>query len=195
MMMLMDKTIQLQQVRNLVARDMLWKEYHNPQHAYDVSKTAGRIARELGLDSQLVHLVETAGLIHDVIHVTGASDNEERSAMYGRQQLGGIGYTEKQIAIISDMITRGTKQPHRPENILERILADADLHSAGRDEFFVYNERLRNELGLPADRTWYERSLRFLEEVQWYTAPARRQGEAIRKRNIERLHKLLEYEV
>jgi predicted metal-dependent HD superfamily phosphohydrolase len=188
----MNRRKQLQAVRDLVWQDMPWKEYHNPLHADDVSQTAGRFARLMGMDEELVHLEETAGLIHDVIHVTGAADNEEQSAAYGKLHLPSLGYKPWEIDIMSDMIVSGTKMPHNPTHAFAKILADADVFNAGRSDFLMCNDMLRGELGLPATRSWYEGSLKFLQSINWYTEPARQYGEANRQRNIEQLYEILE---
>ena len=185
--------MQLKAVRDLVWRDMPRKEYHNPLHADDVSQTAGRFARLTGMDEELVHLEETAGLLHDIIHVSGATDNEEQSAMYGRLYLPRLGYKPWEVDVISDMIIGGTKMPHDPKSMLDMILADADVYNAGRDDFLLRNDMLRRELGAPDNRQWYEGSLKFLESIHWYTEPARHYGEEARQRNIEQLQRILQY--
>jgi predicted metal-dependent HD superfamily phosphohydrolase len=187
----MNTKMQLRAVRDLVWRDMPRKEYHNPLHADDVSQTAGRFARLIGMDEELVHLEETAGLIHDIIHVGGASDNEEQSAMYGRLYLPRLGYKQWEVDVMADMIVGGTKIPQNPRSVLDMILADADVYNAGRDDFLLRNDLLRKELGLPENRAWYESSLKFLENVNWWTEPARHYGEPVRQQNIEQLSKML----
>lgn len=187
----MNRKLQLRAVRELVWREMPFKAYHNPMHAEDVGQTAGYFAQLLGMDDELVHLEETAGLIHDVIHVAGAKDNEEQSAMYGRLYLPRLGYKGWEVDIMSDMIIRGTKIPQRPQHVLEMILADADVYNAGRDDFLLRNDLLRRELGLAEGKEWYESSLRFLESVHWWTDPARRYGEEIRQQNIGKVKEIL----
>jgi len=182
---------QLERVTTLVHNHMPDKPYHSHEHADEVSRVSGLFARALGLDDHVAHLLRTAGKYHDVIH-DGASDCEERSALWGERYLPMCGYSKNDIACMGEMIVHGTKMPRQPITIEEKILADADLYNLGRNYFLHSNEKLRREYGAPADKTWYENSLRFLESVEWYTVPAKAHCEKGRLENIAKLKALLQ---
>lgn len=66
-----------------------------------------------------------------------------------------------------------TKIPQNPQNILEQIIADADLDYLGRDDFEVIADSLFQELRqreMVADlETWNKIQVKFLESHQYWT--------------------------
>jgi hypothetical protein len=81
-----------------------------------------------------------------------------------------------------------TKLPQSPHTLSEAILADADLDSLGRIDFFIRSEELRREhtaYGSVAARDeWYEQQHRFLCEHRFHTAAAHALRDAQKLRNI-----------
>jgi hypothetical protein len=83
-----------------------------------------------------------------------------------------------------------------PNNLLEEIMADADLDILGRDNFLDYNELLRCErliFGQPQTPCeWYDEQIVFIEQHTYFTDAARQLREPGKQRNIAHLRRLLQ---
>jgi uncharacterized protein len=96
--------------------------------------------------------------------------------------------------MIAGMIM-ATQLPQSPHDLLEEIMADADLDVLGRDDFFPRHDALRAELaasGEPmTDGQWYGRQLKFIQAHRYWTAAARTLRDARKQENIAAMTRLL----
>jgi hypothetical protein len=81
---------------------------------------------------------------------------------------------------------RATRIPQQPQNHLEKILSDADLHYLGGDNYDEISSRLYEEMVLHGfdldERKWLDVQINFLEKHHYWTtysvsnqAPAKKQ--------------------
>lgn len=166
--------------------------YHSVSHTQqDVMPAARRLAEMSGLSDGEIHLVEVAAAYHDLGFTETYYDHEEASARQARKALPRFGFTPAQIEQITDMIL-ATRLPQSPGNLLEMILADADLDILGREDFFERNEILRVEMARFNQgydrREWLQMQLVFLQNHCYYTSAAR----SLRGRTKEQNLALLE---
>jgi uncharacterized protein len=169
--------------------------YHSLAHTYqDVVPAAERLAARLGVGRQDLVLLRTAAYFHDVGFVERRDQHEATSARLAASVLVYCGYRPSQIAAIEGMIL-ATRLPQSPRNLLEQILADADLDSLGRDDFMRGSLALRAELALFGspipEAEWYARQLAFLRNHRYFTTAARALREAGKQRNIALLQRLV----
>ena len=105
-----------------------------------------------------------------------------------------LGYTEKQIDVISRIIL-ATQFPHTPKTNLEEIMCDADLDNLGREDFYEKSELLRRELGAQgvakSPRQWYEGLLPFLEQHRYFTQAARQLRQERKEQYMREIKELL----
>jgi len=165
--------------------------YHNFQHALEVWCASREYGMFNGLEEKDRFLLESAALLHDVVYVVNACDNEEKSAKFARKWLPMLGYHSNDIERISRLIL-ATKWPTNPQNLLEEIICDSDLDNLGRLDFFEKSNNLLLEWGIQNRREWYERQLGFLENNQYYTYWAKKLREPGKQRNIQKLKQLQE---
>ena len=163
--------------------------YHNFRHETEVYLASARLADLENVDDERRFLLKTAALLHDIIYVIGRNDNEERSAEFAREYLPKIGYLGKQAEEVGELIL-ATKMPQTPKNLHEKIICDADLNVLGRDDFFRWNKKLRNELVIQEGAGWYRGQIEFFKSHQYHTESARRLRGEGKKRNIEKLKRL-----
>jgi predicted metal-dependent HD superfamily phosphohydrolase len=87
-----------------------------------------------------------------------------------------FGFTSAQISRVNNMIL-ATRLPQSPRDLVESILADADLDVLGRDDFFERSELLRLEIAalgrLIPPREWAESQLRFISQHVYFTQAAK----------------------
>ena len=165
--------------------------YHSLGHTRDdVSPAVERLAEGEGIQGEALLLLRTAAYFHDIGFIVQYNDHESASVRIAQEALPHFGYNEEQIEIISSMIM-ATKLPQSPRNLLEEILADADLDNLGREDFDERSHLLRAELetiGITSsDEDWYNRQLEFIQHHTYFTDAARRLRDALKQQNIKAL--------
>ncbi|ASU31983.1 HD domain-containing protein [Mucilaginibacter xinganensis] len=164
--------------------------YHNADHAKDVYDAAKHIAEAQGIAGEELTLLLTAAYYHDSGFLIKAEGHEEESCRIARETLPYYGYTRDEIAKICGMIL-ATRLPQSPQNLLEEILADADLDNLGRDDFFIISERLFLEslyLGKAATKDeWNGQQINFMENHRYFTKSAINLRQAKKDANLGRI--------
>jgi uncharacterized protein len=150
--------------------------YHSLWHTRDdVVQATIRLADLENIQGEERVLLLTAAFYHDIGFVYKRMGHEDTSIEIVQDMLPHFGYAARQIEIVADII-RATKLPQTPHTLLEQILADADLDALGREDFFVRNQLLRQELinyGIPStEDEWDEIQLSFLEAHRYFTTAA-----------------------
>lgn len=170
--------------------------YHSLEHTRDdVAPAAYHIARELNLDDESMMLVRTAALYHDAGYLIQREGHESLGVDICKQVLPSFGFSAGQIEKISGMIM-ATRLPQSPRDILESVMADADLDSIGRSDFVRTSLNLRRELAelgiVRTDLEWFSAQRKFLAGHTYFTQAARNQRDAGKARNIALLDTVLE---
>lgn len=170
--------------------------YHNFWHTKeDVLPGCQRIADLLGIAEEERTLLEVSAAFHDIGFVKSRKDHELIGVKITAQILPTFGFTEREIALVSRMIL-ATRLPQSPQNLLEEILADADLDVLGRPDFLARNACLRQELanyGNESDmKQWYEAQLLFLEKHNYFTPAAKMLRDTGKQQNIATIKEKLQ---
>jgi predicted metal-dependent HD superfamily phosphohydrolase len=169
--------------------------YHSVEHVKDVCNATDEIAAHENIKGEDLTLLMTAALFHDSGFLFGAAEHEQRSCELAKQYLPDFEYTEAQIEKICGMIM-ATKIPQTPHNLLEEILADADLDYLGRDDFFTIGNRLYEELamfGIIHNKDdWNRLQVRFLEGHHYFTATAIRLRKEKKEQHLKSIKSQLE---
>jgi len=170
--------------------------YHSLAHTRDdVAPATLRLAAVAGLPAEQRMLLHTAAFYHDIGFVVQRSDHEMVGAQIAAETLPSFGYSPAQIEIIHGMIM-ATKLPQSPCNLLEQLMADADLDALGRADFMISNQALRDELAAYGahwdDLAWAQEQLCFVGSHQYWTDAARRVRGEQKRRNIELIVKMIE---
>ncbi len=168
--------------------------YHSVDHVKDVYKSCKKIANKEGVSEEDLRLLLTAVLFHDAGFLVQAQDHEAISCNIAREYLPAFGYDASEIERICGMIM-ATKIPQTPHNILEAIIADADLDYLGRNDFYEIGQRLYDELvhtGVVSNgREWNELQERFLENHHYFTATSIRLRQGKKARYLKEIKQQL----
>lgn len=169
--------------------------YHSLAHTRDdVLVAAQRFAKEEQVDDATLLLVCTAAVYHDVGYVIQRDEHEAAGVVIAREVLPKFGYDPAQIQAISGMIM-ATRLPQTPHNLLEEIIADADMDSLGRNDFLTISFNLQSELAavgmVVEDKDWLARQKRFLESHRYFTNAARRLRDEGKQNNIQLLERMI----
>lgn len=149
--------------------------YHDVDHVKDVYRMTRHIGRNEGLNDHQLKLALTAAILHDSGFILGSDIHEIRSCEIARTTLPHYGYSPEDIKAIEGMIM-ATTIPHKPQNLSEQVICDADLDYLGRVDFAERAEKLFQELklqGVIKDRaTWNSIQVSFLNQHRYFTNTA-----------------------
>jgi predicted metal-dependent HD superfamily phosphohydrolase len=149
--------------------------YHNLNHTMDVVKATERLALKEGVCDESLLILKAAALLHDAGFIEQYDKNEFIGVRFAAEILPKHGFTDQHIEQVQQLI-RVTSFPHKPSNLLEEIICDADLDYLGRDDFHEIADNLRLELRrfekIGSDRKWDEMQLDFLSKHRYFTQTA-----------------------
>jgi uncharacterized protein len=169
--------------------------YHSLAHTRDdVVPATERLALRSKVSGTDLTILLTAAYFHD-LGFTRLADVDPRgnqheaiSAQFAQEVLPSFGYREKDVDAICSMIM-ATRLPQSPVNLLEEILADADLDSLGREDFWERSQALRDEFAafgnFTTDLEWFQGQFNFLNSHRYFTAEARLLRNAQKQKNVE----------
>jgi len=171
--------------------------YHNVKHTIDVINQAELIGYGEGVDDEAILLLKTAALFHDAGHMIGYDNHEFYGTQLAKEYLPAFKYNQEQIDSICDLIM-ATQFPPNPENLLEKIMCDADLDYLGRSDFIPVSNTLYEELKEQEKindlNEWNKLQLKFISGHQYFTETALSLREVNKQKQIERIKSLLEEE-
>lgn len=164
--------------------------YHCLEHTEDVYAAAKMLAGMEQVNTYQTQLVLTAACYHDSGFLNCVTGHEEASCKIASENLPSFEYTQAEIELICGMIL-ATRIPQNPKNLLERIIADADLDYLGRDDFFIISHKLFLELyqtGIISDEAeWNSVQISFIEGHHYFTKTAAILREDKKQYNIDKI--------
>jgi predicted metal-dependent HD superfamily phosphohydrolase len=203
-----NRSIQFDSIKKLVAEttfrnlpDNLY--YHAPAHTLDdVLPRSIELAKLENINDEALFLLKCAVLFHDAGFEKSFRKNEIIGADMADAVLPQFGVSSGQLEVIRRLImatvvsdTPGEYIQSAGEDILEKIICDADLDNLGREDFFSKGDALRKELafhGSPhTDHEWYTHQLDFIKRHKYYTENARKSRDAGKRANIKKLENIL----
>ncbi|WP_294313275.1 Pycsar system effector family protein [uncultured Chryseobacterium sp.] len=171
--------------------------YHNFIHTTFTVNKAEEILSNTGVSEKDREKVLLAMWFHDTGYIECAKDHEEAGVKIAKDFLQNEGYPEEYVDEVSQLIL-ATKIMYEPQNLLEKIVKDADYsHFASRD----YNEisdALRKEWELTNVRCysndeWNAGNLDMLKNRhRFYTDYAKQHWQPLKEKNIKKIEKKLE---
>ena len=170
--------------------------YHSLWHTEeDVLPSCRRMADTMGIEGQSRALLEVAAAFHDIGFIVGHREHEKTGVGIAAQILPTFGFSDHDITMITGMIM-ATRLPQHPNNILEAIIADADLDVLGRPDFLTRNMCLWQELANFGNeielQAWYKSQIAFIENHRYFTQAAQQFRGPFKQENIEILQEKLD---
>ena len=154
--------------------------YHNwEDHVMLVYRDVETLGKKIGVSKYNTDLLKIAALYHEVGLVEGKTGHERRSEIYARKELAGYGFSESDIASVKKLIA-GTEArrdceliAYKPtNNILVKIIRDADVAHLGKRCFRETNDQLRRECGEKDKKAWLKMRLKILKAFRFQTKQA-----------------------
>ena len=173
--------------------------YHNIDHTLEVVESSEIIGKHCNISKEDMEIVIIAAWFHDTGYYLGCDNHEEASANIAKQYLVDENFDPEKIKKVANCIL-STKIPQAPQNILERIICDADLFHLGSEKFFDKSELLWRELTLHNQEMTYENwlslSKEFVEAHKYHTSFGKEILLPIMGKNLAHLKlKIKEYEI
>ncbi|KFF08133.1 Pycsar system effector family protein [Chryseobacterium luteum] len=173
--------------------------YHNFIHTtYTVNK-AEEIMRNTPVAKEDQEKVLLALWFHDTGYVECAQNHEEKGVEILTGFLKQENYPENYIGDVSQLIL-ATKITYEPQNLLEKIVKDADCSHFASHDYNDISDALRKEWELTNVRCfsndeWNAGNLEMLKNKHhYYTEYAKENWEPLKKKNIKKIEKKLEKE-
>lgn len=119
--------------------------YHQYEHSISVMERSLYLAEKENVSEEDKEILAIASLFHDTGFVIQYDNNEYIGAKIARNYLKTNLYPEEKIRAIERLII-ATIPDNEPENLLEKIIKDADLDNLGREDFLQTGEKVKKEL-------------------------------------------------
>lgn len=168
--------------------------YHNLRHTQRVVKSTKELLNFYDLGNEDSERLLLAAWLHDIGYVKDMEDHEETSCRMATAFLDENGYdttaTEQVCALIM-----ATRMDHEPQNLLEKIIKDADTSHFAQRSYWETTDFLRDELRLLgiADysaKDWRDKNIHmFRNWHHFYTDYAKENWEEGKERNLKQLLK------
>lgn len=168
--------------------------YHNLKHVNRVVKSTMELIDHSELDEEQREVLILTAWLHDIGFTKGHENHEEESSKIASNFLKKEGYPEEKIKKVTDCIL-ATKRGYTPQNILEKIIRDADCSHFGKTNFAETSEYLRQELALLniasySKKEWDQINIDMLTtEHRFYTEYAKTNWDKVKKKNLKKLIK------
>jgi predicted metal-dependent HD superfamily phosphohydrolase len=167
--------------------------YHGVHHTIDVMQQSLAIAKREGISAkEEFMLLQVSALYHDTGFLTTYRDHETESCKKAMKELPLFDFSAHQVKQICSLI-QATRIPQQPTNLLEQILADADLDYLGRNDFQKISSTLQREFisyGIVNSPLAFEElQLRFFESHEYFTKSSQQLRGPVKKLHYEELKK------
>ena len=168
--------------------------YHNLTHTRRVVKSTKEILDSLHLEVQESEPLILAAWLHDTGYTQGSTDHEEKSVSIAKEFLSKEGYDKKRTQEVLDLIL-ATKRYHKPTNLKEEILRDADASHFAQNSYMETCELLREELALLniakySQKDWLRTNIKMFEvEHDYKTEYAKEHWQPGKDKNLKKLKK------
>ncbi|MFD0992537.1 Pycsar system effector family protein [Tenacibaculum geojense] len=168
--------------------------YHNTSHTLRVVEKAKELAEEIQLNEVDTEKLLLAAWLHDVGYTKNTTNHEEESVAIAKEFLAKEGVSSEMIKEISSAIL-STKMAVEAENIVDKLLNDADCSHLGSKNYQEFSELLHKETELLSgakisDLDWIAGNIHFLTNGhKFYSDVAIKKWEKQKAKNIARLLK------
>ena len=146
--------------------------YHGYDHTIDVLNASLKIAEAEKVSEIELKLIRIAACYHDSGFLHVYQNHEVKGCELATECMLELNFTANEIELVCGMIM-ATKIPQAPKNLLECIIADADLDYLGRKDVFEIADCLRKELkvyfNLNDENIWNQKQVEFLTSHQYHT--------------------------
>ena len=168
--------------------------YHNINHTNRVVDAAREIIDHSTLTDDEIEVLMISTWFHDVGYIDGYDDHETRSKEYASKFLKDKGVDDERIEKVKDCID-ATRVEQEPDNLMEKVIKDADSAHLASDDFEATSELLRQERKLMDIKDhdpdeWIDVNIQMLSNIhRYYTSYAKENWQPKKQENLSELLK------
>ncbi|MET2986026.1 Pycsar system effector family protein [Aureibaculum conchae] len=168
--------------------------YHNLSHTRRVVSYVKELIENEKVTARDAQILEMAAWFHDIGYIKSPENHERLGAEMAKIFLQREKITETTIAKVQQLIL-ATAKTKEPENLLEKIILDADCAHIGNKGFSELSDLLREEweqqeLKVFTDADWIQENINFLSNHhQYYTDYALTNWQLAKDKNLAQLYK------
>jgi predicted metal-dependent HD superfamily phosphohydrolase len=168
--------------------------YHNLKHTQRVVKSTKELIEYHKINESECEQLVLSAWLHDTGYTKGTKNHEEASCAIAEAFLSSQNYNDTGISQIKRLIM-ATKMEHKPENVLENIIRDADASHFAQKSYWETTDFLREELKLLgiadySTKEWRDKNIKMFREYhKFYTDYAKENWEAGKESNLKKLIK------
>ena len=168
--------------------------YHNLSHTQRVVNATKELIEGEKVSEVDANILLLAAWFHDVGYIKGIENHEETSVRIVTNFLQEYNIDESIINDVSRII-RATKMGVEPDDLLEKIIKDADSAHIAKKSFSDISDLLKEELNLVCDKNysdfdWIQVNIDFLaNKHHYYTAFAQENWQQGKDKNLAQLFK------
>jgi len=148
-------------------------DYHNLEHTLEVVDAVKHVGKNSDLDESDMEAALLAAWLHDVGYKESLEYHEEASIRMTREFLTSHGISNPRIEKVVGCI-EATRIPQNPRNLVEEVVADADLFHLSQEDFESKSERMRQEFEKTSRKKvskedWLSQNIQFMKKHNYFT--------------------------
>lgn len=169
--------------------------YHNLSHTQRVVNATKELIEGEKISKVDANVLLFAAWFHDVGYIKGVENHEEASVRIATNFLEEYNYDDSIIEQVAKLI-RATKMDAEADDILEKIMKDADSIHLAKKSFSDISDLLKEEMNLIYDKNygdseWIQVNIQFLANKHHYhTSYAQENWQQGKDKNLAQLFKL-----
>lgn len=164
--------------------------YHSLEHTLYVLDRAIHIAVKEGVSGNDLRLIKIAALCHDIGFIKSNFNHEQIGCEIVRNHFKRYNLTSEEVEQICGMIM-ATRIPQRPKNLLEEVVADADLEYLATNRFKTISNKLYLEQKhfnpMLTQKQWNIIQIEFLSKHKYFTKYCKQYKEHRKQKNLRTL--------
>ena len=168
-------------------------EYHSIDHVRYVVDNSEFIGNKSGMNEEEINVVKFCAWFHDIGFIIAPENNEEESAKIAAEFLTSKGVDDTIITHVKNCIL-ATCIPQQPNDLVSRVLCDADLRHLSEEDYFERIEKLRKEMIIISGekiskRKFHLMSVKFFQEHEYHTDFAKKELRPKKDNNLQLIQK------
>ena len=169
--------------------------YHNLSHTQRVVNAVKELIVGENISEVDGNVLLLAAWFHDVGYIKGSENHEEASVKIVTNFLAEYNIDDSIINEVSRLV-RATKMGYEPNDLLEKIIRDADCSHLGKKGFSDVSDLLKEETNLVqnkeySDSEWIQENIHFLaNKHNYHTNYAQENWQQVKDKNLAQLFKL-----
>ena len=181
----MDKYITLkQQVLDLLQQKFPEDRhyYRGASHTINALNVVEEYIDYMRVGTYEAQILRLGVLMRDLGELTLVENGEDGIELV-KKIMADAGYSFVQTKVVADLV-KSTRQPHRPTNLLERIICDVDMEFLGREDHeeaseMFFQELLKNSM-VSSREEWDQWQQEMLDNHKYHTPYGRERFMAVR---------------